>query len=166
MIREYRVGRFTLEPFRQLLSGGTPVSVGRKALELLSVLAKAEGRLVTKDELMAAVWPNTVVEDNALQVHIASLRKLLCSDADLLSTCHGIGYRLMATAIAARPVSQMRMQSISEKAILRLVELTQSSDEMIALLASRALLLGSYGEFWEPIGPSPYHGHPKIGVKN
>ena len=39
---EYRVGRFTLQPFRQLLDGTNPVSIGRKALELLSVLAKAE----------------------------------------------------------------------------------------------------------------------------
>lgn len=41
----YRVGRFTLQPFRQLLDGGLPVSIGRKPLELLSVLAKAEGAL-------------------------------------------------------------------------------------------------------------------------
>jgi DNA-binding winged helix-turn-helix (wHTH) protein len=53
--REYRVGRFILQPFRQLLDGGAPVAIGRKALDLLSVLAKAEGALVTKDELMATV---------------------------------------------------------------------------------------------------------------
>ena len=63
--QEYRVGRFTLQPFRQLLDGGAPVPIGRKALDLLSVLAKAEGALVTKDELMAAVWPKAIVEDNA-----------------------------------------------------------------------------------------------------
>jgi len=95
--REYRVGRFTLQPFRQLLDGGVPVAIGRKPLELLSVLAKAEGALVTKDELMAAVWPNAIVEDNALQVHVGALRKLLGTDAELLSTVHGFGYRLVAS---------------------------------------------------------------------
>jgi DNA-binding winged helix-turn-helix (wHTH) protein/TolB-like protein len=95
--RKYRVGRFTLQPFRQLLEGGTPVSIGRKPFELLSVLAMAEGALVTKDELMAAVWPNAIVEDNALQVHIGALRKLLGADAELLSTIHGFGYRLVAS---------------------------------------------------------------------
>ncbi len=92
--REYRIGRFTLQPFRQLLDGGAPVAIGRKALDLLSALAKAEGALVTKDELMAAVWPKAIVEDNALQVHIVALRKVLGKDAELLSTVHGLGYRL------------------------------------------------------------------------
>ena len=91
------MGRFTLQPFRQLLDGGVPVAIGRKALDLLSVLAKAEGALVTKDELMAAVWSKAIVEDNAIQVHIAALRKALGKDAELLSTVHGLGYRLVAT---------------------------------------------------------------------
>ncbi len=95
--REYRIGRFTLQSFRQLLDGGAPVAIGRKALDLLSVLAKAEGALVTKDELMAAVWPKAIVEDNAIQVHIVALRKVLGRDAELLSTVHGLGYRLALT---------------------------------------------------------------------
>jgi DNA-binding winged helix-turn-helix (wHTH) protein/TolB-like protein len=101
--REYRVGRFTLQPFRQLLDGGLPVSIGRKPLELLSVLARAEGALVTKDELMAAVWPNAIVEDNALQVHVGALRKLLGTDAELLSTVHGLGYRLRTAPATSSP---------------------------------------------------------------
>jgi DNA-binding winged helix-turn-helix (wHTH) protein/TolB-like protein len=103
--REYRIGRFTLQPFRQLLDGGAPVAVGRKALDLLSVLAKAEGALVTKDELMAAVWPKAIVEDNALQVHIVALRKVLGRDAELLNTVHGLGYRLAATPQVSPAVS-------------------------------------------------------------
>lgn len=91
---DYRVGRFTLKPFRQLLDGGVPVQIGRKPLELLSVLAKAEGDLVTKDELMAAVWPKSIVEENVIQVHIAALRKTLGKDAELICTVHGLGYRL------------------------------------------------------------------------
>ena len=101
--QEYKVGRFTLTLFRQLLDGGVPVAIGRKPLELLSVLAKAEGALVTKDELMSAVWPNAIVEDNAIQVHIAALRKALGPDAELLSTVHGLGYRLAATRLASAP---------------------------------------------------------------
>jgi TolB-like protein/DNA-binding winged helix-turn-helix (wHTH) protein len=107
----YRVGRFTLQPFRQVLEAGVPVPIGRKAIELLSVLAKAEGALVTKDELMAAVWPNAIVEDNALQVHVGALRKLLGTDAELLSTVHGYGYRLVASpqlaAADAGPVGNL-----------------------------------------------------------
>src|ERR1700743_1765853 len=95
---DYKIGRFRVTPFRQLLDGGVAVPIGRKALDLLSVLAKAEGALVTKDELMAAVWHKAIVEDNAIQVHIAALRKALGQDAELLSTVHGMGYRLAATA--------------------------------------------------------------------
>jgi DNA-binding winged helix-turn-helix (wHTH) protein len=214
--QEYRVGRFILQPHRQLLDSGIPVSIRRKALELLSVLAKAEGTLVTKDELMTAVWPNAVVEDNALQVHIASLRKLLYADAGLLRTVHGFGYRLAATTVAARLDCQIEVQSVmdpgtarsrrreqtslpsrectgrvpsaalmahcsrrrqsgnpignrsttcgkvvrlaqtySERAVLRLVELTQSGDERVALLASQTLLDRAYGKSWEFTELSP-----------
>jgi DNA-binding winged helix-turn-helix (wHTH) protein/tetratricopeptide (TPR) repeat protein len=107
--KEYRVGRFVLRPHRQLLDGEVPVAIGRKALELLSVLAEAEGDLVTKDELMAAVWPKAIVEDNAIQVHIAALRKLLGPDADRISTTHGLGYRLAVT----RPVEALTSASAS-----------------------------------------------------
>jgi len=100
---EYSVGRFTLRPHRQLLDDGVPISIGRKALGLLTVLVEADGALVTKDELMAAVWPNAIVEDNAIQVHIGALRKALGPDAALLGTVHGLGYRLAATTAAGTP---------------------------------------------------------------
>jgi len=140
MIQEYSVGKFILQPFRQLLCDGIPVSIRRKELDLLSVLAMAESMLVTKEELMAAIWPGAIVEDNALQVHVASLRKLLHSDADLLSTVHGFGYRLLAARIGKRPDQPIRMQSVADRATFRLVELMQSGDEVVALLASQALL--------------------------
>jgi tetratricopeptide (TPR) repeat protein len=86
-------GQFTLQPHRQLLAAGEPVHVGGKALDVLSVLVAAEGQLVTKDELMHAVWPNSVVEENALQVHISALRKVLGSEAHRLTAVWGRGYR-------------------------------------------------------------------------
>lgn len=100
--KDYGVGRFRLEPFRQLLEDGQPVPVKPKALAILSVLAEAEGALVTKDDLMKAVWPNVTVEENAIQAHVASLRKIFGHEAELLSTVHGYGYRLVAAhALAA-----------------------------------------------------------------
>lgn len=104
-IKERNVGRFTLQPFRQLLERGHPVPVKPKALAILSVLAEADGTLVTKDELMAAVWPNITVEDNAIQVHVASLRKILGADAELLCTVHGHGYRLAPTRVRPGAIS-------------------------------------------------------------
>lgn len=91
----YRLGRLALEPRRQLLDSGRPLPLGGKALDLLSALAEAGGGLVTKDELMAAVWPGLVVEENAIQVHISSVRKALGDEAERLVTVRGKGYRLV-----------------------------------------------------------------------
>lgn len=87
-------GQFTLQPHRQLLAAGQPVHIGSKALDVLSVLVAADGGLVTKDELMEAVWKGLIVEDNALQAQISQLRKLLGSEAGRLVAVHGRGYRL------------------------------------------------------------------------
>jgi DNA-binding winged helix-turn-helix (wHTH) protein/TolB-like protein len=94
-----------LQPFRQLSDADGPIAIKRKALAILSVLAEADGALVTKDDLMSAVWPNVTVEENAIQAHVAYLRKILGGDAELLCTVHGHGYRLVQTpdASAARP---------------------------------------------------------------
>jgi TolB-like protein len=98
--RQYRIGHLTLQPHRQLMANEIPIPLGRKALELLSVLAEAEGGLVTKDELMAAVWPNVTIEENAVQVHIAALRKALGHEADQLKTVRSLGYRLVHEGVS------------------------------------------------------------------
>ena len=56
------------------------------ALDILCVLALADGALVSKDELIARVWPGVVVEENNLHVHISALRKALAEE-DAGQTC-------------------------------------------------------------------------------
>lgn len=90
----FRIGDLVLHPDRQLLKDGERQPLGSKALALISVLARANGRLVTKDELMEAVWPGVIVEENAIQVHVAALRKALGPAAMRLVTIRGLGYRL------------------------------------------------------------------------
>ncbi len=92
--RHYQIGDLTLEPNRELLSGRDALSLNRKALAILSVLAEAEGSLVTKRELMDAVWPECIVEENTIQVHISAIRGALNGEAWRLLTVHGIGYKL------------------------------------------------------------------------
>src|ERR1700704_1534364 len=53
------------------------VAIGSRAFDALRVLITADGDLVSKDEIMAAVWPGTVVEDNNLTVQISALRRIL-----------------------------------------------------------------------------------------
>ena len=71
-------GPFRFFPARQLLlEGETPVRLGSRALEILAALVERPGELVSKDELTARVWPNTVVEESNLKVNVAALRRAL-----------------------------------------------------------------------------------------
>ena len=88
------LGTLTLQPRRQLLADGRRLPLGRRALDILSVLAEAKGEIVTKDEILEAVWPGVIVEENAIQVHVAALRKALGDEAHRLTTVRGLGYRL------------------------------------------------------------------------
>ena len=88
------IGALTLRPGRELLRDGASIAVGGRTLALLSVLAEADGAVVTKDELFEAVWLARIVEDNALQVQVSQARRALGDEARRLVTVHGRGYRL------------------------------------------------------------------------
>lgn len=91
---EVMLGRHILLPFRQLQYDHRLVPIGNKALQILSTLAAAKGQIVTKFELMDIVWSGLIVDENALHVHVAALRRALGRDARLLTTVRGLGYRL------------------------------------------------------------------------
>ncbi|NPT53724.1 winged helix-turn-helix domain-containing protein [Paraburkholderia elongata] len=89
------LGRFQIDlEMRTLQQNGKTVQLGSRAFDILAVVASANGRLVTKDELMNTVWPDTVVEENNIQVHLSALRKVLGPDRDLILTVPGRGYQL------------------------------------------------------------------------
>src|SRR5499427_7566266 len=96
---EISFGRFRFDlTRRELQRDNSRVRLGNRALDILCVLASAEGALVTKDELMAQVWPGVVVEENNLHFHISSLRKALDADGkgeSWIVTVPGRGYRLL-----------------------------------------------------------------------
>jgi adenylate cyclase len=73
-----------------------PVPLGSRALDLLGLLAGRQGELISKDEIMAAVWPRTVVEENNLTVQIAALRRILDArraQGSCIQNVPGRGYR-------------------------------------------------------------------------
>src|SRR5215469_2491945 len=83
-----------------------PVTVGLRALDVLAVLVGRAGDLVSRDELMAAVWPTTAVGDINLNMQIAALRRVLDegrSNGSCIQTIPGRGYRFTApvTRVAA-----------------------------------------------------------------
>src|SRR5262245_11174082 len=84
---------------RELLVRGVPAHLGSRAFDLLLALVRRNGQVVTKAELMAEVWPDRIVEDNNLKVHVSALRKLLRKEpgcSSWLLTVPGRGYRFLA----------------------------------------------------------------------
>ncbi|NWA02736.1 ATP-binding protein [Pseudomonas gingeri] len=67
---------------RLVLAGDRPLRMGGRALDILQVLLERAGEVVGKDELIARVWPTSVVEDINLRVHIAALRRALGDGQD------------------------------------------------------------------------------------
>ena len=62
---------------RVLLEDGKPLRLGSRALDILITLVERAGETIRKDELIARTWPDTVVDEGALRVHVAALRKAL-----------------------------------------------------------------------------------------
>lgn len=76
--RYYQFGPFHLDPVqRVLLRDGQPVALQPKAFEILLLLVRNPGRLVTKEELLSTIWPKLVVEESNLSQNIFVLRKAL-----------------------------------------------------------------------------------------
>ena len=98
--RSFAFGPFVLIPERQLLlKGEAPVRIGSRALDILTALVERPGQLVSKQELLSRVWPNTIVEEGNLKVNMAALRRALGERpgaAQYIATVIGRGYRFVA----------------------------------------------------------------------
>jgi DNA-binding winged helix-turn-helix (wHTH) protein/tetratricopeptide (TPR) repeat protein len=96
----YEFGEFTLEVAERRLSrGGHPVPLAPKAHDLLVVLTRNAGQLVTKRDLLELVWPESFVEEGILAVHISALRKALGSG--FIETVSRSGYRFIGAVRSA-----------------------------------------------------------------
>jgi TolB-like protein/DNA-binding winged helix-turn-helix (wHTH) protein/Flp pilus assembly protein TadD len=93
------------EQKRTLLRRNEPVPLTRKAFETLLVLVQNDGKLVSKDELMKAVWPNSFVEESNLTQTIFLLRKALGETRNkrYIMTVPGLGYRFAASVRQVQP---------------------------------------------------------------
>ncbi len=96
----YAFGPFLLDTReRRLLRDGKVVPLTLKAFDLLRVLVENQGHLLRKEELLAQVWPDAIVEENNLTVTIAALRKALDegpADRRYIETVPRRGYRFVA----------------------------------------------------------------------
>lgn len=131
-------GRFELRTrTRQLLADGQPQKLGARAFDLLLVLAQHAGRTLSKHELLDRVWPDTVVAENNLEVHVWALRKLL--GAQVVVTQPGRGYRFGepvatgTTVAVAEPSAAQTSAAARTRLPLRLPPLLGRGDELVAL---------------------------------
>jgi TolB-like protein/DNA-binding winged helix-turn-helix (wHTH) protein/Tfp pilus assembly protein PilF len=114
----YQFGPFSLDPAERLVSrDGAPVSLTPKVFDTLVYFVRNRGRLLTKDELLKEVWPDTVVEEVNLAVNVSTLRKLLGEgpqEGRYIVTVPGQGYRFVAAVQKAANKNENTNASDSE----------------------------------------------------
>ena len=93
-------GPFRLDPLKRLLlRNGEAVSITPKAFDLLLALVESGGEVVSKDDLMKRVWPDSFVEEGNLTYNVSMLRKALgerTREHQYIVTVPGRGYRFVA----------------------------------------------------------------------
>jgi DNA-binding winged helix-turn-helix (wHTH) protein/tetratricopeptide (TPR) repeat protein len=115
----YVFGSYRLDPVnRLLLRDGTRVPLKPKTLEMLLLLVEGRGDVLTKDQLMRTLWPDTFVEEANLTQHAATLRKALGQDATCryIETVPKLGYRFIAPVeivVSERPSAAVSRPSLA-----------------------------------------------------
>ena len=99
---------------RRLLIDEAPARLGARAFDILVALVERRDRAVGKNELFELVWPGVVVEENNLQVHISTLRKLLGPQS--IATIPGRGYRFTASLTSSLNDAAVPATSVASKA--------------------------------------------------
>jgi DNA-binding winged helix-turn-helix (wHTH) protein/TolB-like protein/Flp pilus assembly protein TadD len=115
----YEFGPFRIEPVKRLLLRDQQlVSVSNRAFDLLLALIEARDRVLSKDELLKKVWPDTIVEENNLTVAMSGLRKALGEGGNerrYILTIPGHGYRFLGD-VRALPDDNQAGTSIQDSA--------------------------------------------------
>ena len=123
MQKRLRFGLYVLDLDRgSLLRGATEIVLRPKTFGVLVYLVENSGRLVSKDELFAAVWPNVAVTDDALVQSIGELRRALGDDGPrLIKTVPRRGYRFESDVAIehlseAAPGQPLQVSAVSQHA--------------------------------------------------
>jgi DNA-binding winged helix-turn-helix (wHTH) protein/tetratricopeptide (TPR) repeat protein len=135
----YRFDEFELDPSRRALArNNAHVPLSPKAFDLLMFLVLNPGRVITKEELLKAVWPDSFVEEGNLAQYISWVRKALGDRSACIATISGRGYQFTAKvqvehSVDALPESQpgdIFVQRVRERTH---VVIEQSSPAPVAL---------------------------------
>jgi DNA-binding winged helix-turn-helix (wHTH) protein len=86
---------------REIQVSGTSIAVGSRAFDIFALLMEASGKIVSITDILQQVWPDTVVDESNIRVHVCALRKALGdNDRRMIQTIPGRGYRLTPKYIA------------------------------------------------------------------
>jgi len=104
----YRFDGFEMNPSGRVLArNNVPVPLSPKAFDLLTFLVLNPGRVITKDELLKAVWPDSFVEEGNLAQHVSGLRKALGDRSGFIATIPGRGYQFTAKVQVEQAVDSL-----------------------------------------------------------
>jgi TolB-like protein/DNA-binding winged helix-turn-helix (wHTH) protein len=102
---DFVLGDWNVSPkLNRVWRGDKRVSIKHKSMAVLVFLADAAGEVVTRDEIMDAVWPGMAVTDDVLTQSIVEIRKALDDDAKhptVIETVPRVGFRLIASVGAS-----------------------------------------------------------------
>ena len=151
----YRFGRFVLDPQRRtLLREGSEVALGAKAFDILLFFVQNPNRVINKQELMKAVWPDTFVEEGNLTQNISLLRKALAEGGDdsrLIVTLARQGYQLTAD-VATGSAPNERLTTVVADAAKRYPRWRVVAVVCFAVVATVAAYVFWQGSRAEPAG--------------
>ena len=158
----YEFGPFRIDAQREIvLRAGEPVPMTPKTFQILLVLVRHHRDVVTKDDLMKAVWPDTFVEEANLSRNIFMLRKALGEspqDHRYIVTVPGRGYRL---AESVRLVPDQEVSIVAAQHSVVQVQITESKPwGRIAAIAGLLVLAGALALRF------PFHRSRTLGNKD
>jgi len=142
--RVYQFGPFQLDSTAKvLLREGQPVRLARKSVETLLALVENAGQVLTKEELMSAVWPDRIVDEANLAQNVAVIRKALGVERGspgYIETFPGRGYRILGPIV----VTEEPGHAIGGEDARRSVSARRWKSAVLATLA----LAGALGGLW------------------
>ena len=141
--RVFEFGPFTLDTGQHVLRRGEdPIPLTPKTFDMLVLLVESRGRMLSKEELMRTLWPDSFVEESNLTQQISMVRRALgenASDARYVVTISGRGYRFAADVTERDGVTGTGAPVVAETAVPVTVESATSTARGLTLIKTGSL---------------------------